>query len=331
MLSVYSRVTYVLWLIAIVLTGHLASMVLWPQQMVEARPLGAVRAFDVVLKTPDLIVPNVFAVNVGDTIRFNIRMQGGAPHNLHIGGNGVDVQSPIWQGDGVTGVWEFTFTRAGVYALYCTQGQAAILPLTHRHVGPMEGVIVVTDAGAPAPDLYRYQTRNVRLSADGGSGITGVAHIQPKADGGLSVRVEGYGARPGTAYISGLYDRRSVNCRGGLMGAFASTREARADGTVRIVYQTPGPIESWYQVSIREGTPANQTAQSVRACGEVSNVVIGVDTLADTPGPAPAPAVPAALPRTGDSVPESVLFGMAVLGSLALCLGVLLRRRAKTA
>lgn len=321
MQRVSASITPWLWTVPAVVAGVLASFLLLPQPTVEAKPLGAVREFSVTLKAPDLIVPNTFAVNVGDTIRFRVTQEGPAPHNLHIGGNGVDVESPTWTA-GSVGVWEYTFSRPGVYALYCSVGaRGQPLGILHRHVGPMEGVIVVTDAGAPAPDLSRWQARNVRLGSLGGSGVTGTAHLQQSADGSIRVRVEASGLRPGTFYLSGLYDRRSVNCVGGLIGGlagFATPLQPRQDGTAQILYTTSGPIDNWFSVSIREGAAA---PGSPVACGDTSSTVLGV-------GATPAAPAPAALPRTGDADLRGLLLAALALSALTLGLGLMARRGA---
>lgn len=319
-----SRISPELWIIPALLVGLflvalLGSVLPLPPQTVEAKPLGAVREYDVTLKSPDLIVPNTFAVNVGDTIRFRVKQEGPAPHNLHIGGNGVDVESPRWPRD-TSAVWEYSFTRPGVYALWCSVlGRIPGVSPTHRDVGPMEGVIVVTEAGTPLADLSQYQTRNVPLQAIGASGISGTAHLQPRADGAVGVRVQLSGLKPNALYFFNVR-RNSADCLGGQLGN--PSAPVQAEGTTARILQTHGgSLSNEYSVSIREGTSPPGT---VVACGDSTKAVLGAGAVVPA-----TPAAPAVLPRTG----EGAFFPLALattLGGLLLGLGVLVRRRAET-
>lgn len=295
------------WLFPVLLTAMFANMMVWPTTTVEAKPLSAVREFSVTLKAPDLIVPNVFHITLGDTIRFNVKNEGPAPHNLHIGGNGVDVESPTWPSGG-TAVWEHTFLRAGVYSLYCTVSARGFEPLQHRHVGPMEGVIVVTNPGQTMMGTSRFETRAMRVDAQGSSGVSGNAFLQQSADGSVRVRVQATGLRPGATYQAGLFDLNSISCSGGMVGNLSAPWMA-SSASGMLLFTASGPIESVGAVAIREGG-------NLVACGNTSSLVTGVGNMPAAMGT----ARPSTLPRTGEAdIPVTALwlmgFGILLTGS----------------
>lgn len=306
------------WLFPVLLTALFANMLVWPQTTVEAKPLGAIREFNVTLKAPDLIVPNVFQVNVGDTIRFRTKNEGPAPHNLHIGGNGVDVQSPTWMA-GQEGVWEHTFLRPGVYALYCTVAARGLEPLQHRHLGPMEGVIVVTEPGQTA-DLSRYETRAQRLDAVNNSGVGGAAYLQPSADGSWRVRVQLTGLKPGTSYQAGLYGRSGAGCSSGLIGNLSGPVTA-SSASGMVLFTSSGPTEPLYYVGVRDSS-------GNVACSNPASAVTGVG---NQPAGGMTMSGPTALPRTGATDAQAMAMALFGLGAVLTGSAFTLRLRRRRA
>jgi plastocyanin len=74
-----------------------------PTESAQAAPSGKVVTVNVTLNDLYFDPPNLSAT-AGDTIIFNMRNAGNLPHNIHIGGQGIDVQSPTLQA-GQSGTW----------------------------------------------------------------------------------------------------------------------------------------------------------------------------------------------------------------------------------
>ncbi|MSQ10379.1 MAG: LPXTG cell wall anchor domain-containing protein [Dehalococcoidia bacterium] len=245
--------------------------------------------------------PNL-AATAGGTIIFNMRNAGNLPHNIHIGGQGMDVQSQTLQA-GQTGTWSVTLPSMGVYAIYCAVGLGT--PNLHRIRG-MDGTINVGAAADPAA----MQTRRMAMTTIGGSGVGGTAIIQPRADGATHVQVNAMGLIPGAGYFSGTYTAASSNCSGGLLPPFAVPVAANAQGMATINYVGSAPASQIVSVSVRAGAPP-ANPQQVRACAD--------------PRIAVAPAAPAALPRTGDDATPLMAL-LSALAMAALGAGVALRK-----
>ncbi|MBM2827162.1 MAG: Copper binding protein, plastocyanin/azurin family [Dehalococcoidia bacterium] len=333
-MSGYSRILRArVWLVFGLMLVLLGSVLGSPLTITEAKPSADVREFSVTFENPDRISPNVFTVDVGDTIRFNMKNNTNSPHDFHIGGNGVDVQSEHVE-KGQSGVWEYTFEQPGVYALYCTiEGRVPGVTAPHRATGPMEGVIVVTEPGATA-DLERYQARTVELGTVDNSGVTGTAYLQPRADGGTSVRIEADGLTVGRSYFAELHDRsgnilgsaqapeaylsRFVNVTGGTARILTSVgSEVTIDGVASVTIQEgsnpPGIVRA-------SGASILPSPGSLAGQGTVRASESGIRLVTESLPSAEA------LPFSGDAAFSSLNPGMFFsLGGLALAFGALMR------
>lgn len=172
----------------------------------QAAPSGKVITVDISMED-FYFEPGNFSATAGDTIVFNMRNNGAFPHHLHIGGQGIDVQSPTLR-SGETATWAVTFPRPGLYAIYCNI--AAGTPNHHRLLGS-EGTVSVgaTSDGTPLAPL------RIPVTGVAGSGIRGEALVQPRADGATSVAVTASGLTAGTVYMLAAHDSSSRACSGG--------------------------------------------------------------------------------------------------------------------
>lgn len=272
-----------------------------PAESAQAAPSGKVITVNVTMGDLYFDPPNL-AATAGDTIVFNMRNAGNFPHNIHIGGQGMDVQSQTLQA-GQTGVWSVTLPTSGVYAMYCAVGAGT--PNYHRTRG-MDGTINVGAAADPAA----MATRRIAVSPLLGSRIGGTAIIQPRADGATHVQVNATGLTAGAMYYSGAYGAGSSSCVGDLLSPIAAPAAANAQGMVTINYVVSAPASRIVAASVRQGVPP-PTPEQLIGC-------------ADTRGAA-TPAAPAALPRTGDDATPLMAL-LSALAIAALGAGFALRR-----
>jgi len=102
-----------------------------------------------------------------------------------------------------------------------------------------------------------------------GSGISAAATLAEQSDGTVQVVLTASGLKAGVQYISGVYNRSSIACRGGLIRAattsgFSDTYTSREGG---VTFTAQGPLSNVFSISVRE-TTEGRAPGTERACAE---------------------------------------------------------------
>jgi len=101
-----------------------------------------------------------------------------------------------------------------------------------------------------------------------GSGISATATLTEQSDGTVRVVLTATGLKPGVQYVSGVYNRANIACRGGIIPVLTATRfsdifTSREGG---VTYTATGPLSNVWSMSVRE-TIDGQVPGTERACG----------------------------------------------------------------